>query len=108
MSLMVAFFLIATTAGMLLALHFKVVVLLPATLLAAVAVLASGHQPKITMTLTLLGTAAFASDRIFRWLVRSRAPAQSDDGALRRFFFNANRALWLLRGGRHVERTNKD
>ena len=82
MSLMVAFFLIATTAGMLLALHFKVVVLLPATLLAAVAVFASGHQPEMTVTLTLLGTAALLQIGYFvglsvRGHLRSRTMARS-------------------------------
>jgi hypothetical protein len=82
MSWMVAFFLIATIAGMLLALYFKVVVLLPATLLAAVAVLASGHQPEITMTLTLLGTAALLQIGYFvglsvRGHLRSRTMALS-------------------------------
>jgi len=52
----VAFFVIAVIAGLVLALRFKVFVLVPATLLAAVAVIAVGHQPKVTMALTLLGT----------------------------------------------------
>ena len=53
---MVASFVIAPIVGILLALRFKVFVLVPATLLAAVAIIASGHQPKVTLALTLLGT----------------------------------------------------
>jgi hypothetical protein len=53
---MVAFFAIAVIAGILLALRFEVFVLVPATLLAAAVIIAVGHQPKVTMALTLLGT----------------------------------------------------
>ena len=56
MGMMVAFFIIATIAGLLLALRFKVFVLVPAILLAALAVIASGQQPIVTIALTLVGT----------------------------------------------------
>ena len=55
--IMVASFVIAPIAGILLALRFKVFVLVPATLLAAVAIVASSHQPKPTIALTVVGTA---------------------------------------------------
>jgi hypothetical protein len=54
--LMVASFVIAPIVGILLALRFKVFVLVPASLLAAVAVIVAGHQPKVTLALSLLGT----------------------------------------------------
>jgi hypothetical protein len=54
--IVVASFIIAPIVGILLGLRFKVFVLVPATLLAAVAVTASGHQSKVTLALSLLGT----------------------------------------------------
>ena len=54
---MVASFVIAPIAGILLALRFKVFVLVPATLLAAAMIVASSHQPKLTIALTVVGTA---------------------------------------------------
>jgi len=55
--MMVASFVIAPIAGILLALRFKVFVLVPATLLAAAVIVASSHQPKLTIALTVVGTA---------------------------------------------------
>jgi hypothetical protein len=55
--MMVASFVIAPIAGILLALRFKVFVLVPATLLAAAVIVASSHQPKLTIALE-----EFASD----------------------------------------------
>src|SRR5262245_58816802 len=55
--MMVASFVIAPLAGILLALRFKVFVLVPATLLAAAVIVASSHQPKLTIALTVAGTA---------------------------------------------------
>ena len=55
--MMVASFVIAPIAGILLSLRFKVFVLVPATLLAAVVIVASSHQPKLTIALTVVGTA---------------------------------------------------
>jgi hypothetical protein len=52
-----AFFITATIAGLLLALRFKVFVLVPATLLAAAMIVASSDQPKLTIALTVVGTA---------------------------------------------------
>src|SRR5262245_22039276 len=54
---MVASFVIAPIAGILLELRFKVFVLVPATLLAAAMIVASSHQPKPTIALTVVGTA---------------------------------------------------
>lgn len=70
--IMVAFFVMATVAGILLALRFKAFILVPATLLVAVAVIASGYPPRITMALTLLGTAALLQVGYFvGWIVRA-------------------------------------
>jgi hypothetical protein len=54
---MVASFVIAPIAGILLALRFKIFVLVPATLLAAAVIVAISHQPKVTIALTMVGTA---------------------------------------------------
>jgi hypothetical protein len=54
--MIVASFVIAPIAGMLLALRFKVFILIPATLLAAAVIIASSHQPKLTIALTVAGT----------------------------------------------------
>jgi hypothetical protein len=53
-----ASFVVAPIAGMLLALRFKVFILIPASLLAASLIVAISHQPKPTITLTVVGTAA--------------------------------------------------
>jgi hypothetical protein len=53
--MMIGPFVIVVIAGILLALRFEVFVLVPATLLAAAAIIAVGRQPKVTMALTLLG-----------------------------------------------------
>ena len=67
--MMVAFFVIAAIAGILLALRFKVFVLVPATLLAAAAVIAVGHQPNV---LTLLGTVVLVQvGYLVGWTVRA-------------------------------------
>jgi hypothetical protein len=55
---MVALFLIASIAGIWLALRLRVFVLIPATLLAAAVIVASCHQPKLTIVLTVVGTVA--------------------------------------------------
>jgi hypothetical protein len=47
---MIASFVIAPIAGILLALRFKNFVLIPATLLGVAVIVASGYQPKLTMT----------------------------------------------------------
>jgi spore maturation protein SpmA len=53
-----ASFIVAPIAGMLLALRFKVFILIPATLVAAALIVASSHQPKLTIVLTVVGTVA--------------------------------------------------
>jgi hypothetical protein len=53
-----ASFVVAPIAGMLLALRFKVFILIPATLLAAALIVASSHQPKLAIALTVVGTVA--------------------------------------------------
>jgi hypothetical protein len=55
---MVVLFVIASIAGILLGLRFKVFVLIPATLLAAAVIVASSDQPKLTIVLTVIGTVA--------------------------------------------------
>ena len=56
--MIVASFIVAPIAGILLALRFKVFILIPASLLAASLIVAISHQPKPTITLTVVGTAA--------------------------------------------------
>ena len=53
---MIVFLVVATLAGVLLGMRFKVFVLAPATLLSAAVIIASGHQPKVAMALTVLAT----------------------------------------------------
>jgi len=55
--MVVAYFVIAAIAGIALGLRFKVFVLIPATLVAVIAIVANGHQPKVALALTALGTA---------------------------------------------------
>ena len=55
--MIIASFVIAVTAGILLALRFKVFVLVPATLLAVAVIVASSHQPKLATALTSIGAA---------------------------------------------------
>jgi hypothetical protein len=53
-TIIVASFIVAPIAGILLALRFKVFILIPATLLATALIVAIGHQPKLA--LTMIGT----------------------------------------------------
>jgi hypothetical protein len=55
-AMMVASFVIAPIAGTLLALRFKVFIIIPAALPAAALVVASSHQPMLTITLTVAET----------------------------------------------------
>jgi hypothetical protein len=54
--MIVVSFIVAPIAGLLLALRFKVFILIPATLLATALIVAIGHQPKLTIALTVIGT----------------------------------------------------
>ena len=94
--MMVASLLIALIAGILLALRFKVFVLVPATLLAAVVIVASSHQPNLTIALTVLDRGA-ASDRLYCWHRRSRGSAKTLNGASGRFLLKVIRGLWYWR-----------
>ena len=78
---MVVFLVIGTIAGILLGLRFKVLVLVPATLLAAIFVIASGHEPKM-IALTLMGTVVLLQIGYFvgstlRAIIRAHLPARS-------------------------------
>jgi nitrate reductase gamma subunit len=82
--MMVASFVIAPIAGILLALRFKVLVLIPASLLAAVVIVVSSHQPKLTIALTVVGTAVllqigYIVGLIARALLQRRSMARSSD-----------------------------
>ena len=82
--LMVASFVIAPIAGILLALRFRVFVLVPATLLAAAVIVASSDQPKLTIALTVVGTAVslqigYVVGLIVRALPQRRSMATSGD-----------------------------
>jgi hypothetical protein len=91
------FFLIAgAIAGVLLGLRFKVLVILPASLLAAIIIIATGSRQQWgAIVLTLLATLAslqigYVVGSILRTLVRARLPAterhKRDAFAFRRFF----------------------
>ena len=70
-AMMVASFVIAPIAGTLLALRFKVFTIIPAALLAAALVVASSHQPMLTITLTVQKPWCFFRSDI--WLALSLA-----------------------------------
>jgi hypothetical protein len=70
--MMVAFFVVAVIAGMLLALRFEVFALVPATLLTAAAIVAVGNQPKVAMALTLFGAVVLLQiGFLVGWTVRA-------------------------------------
>jgi hypothetical protein len=92
---MVAFFVFAVIAGILLALRFEVFVLVPATLFAAVVIIAVGHQPKVTIALTLLETVLLLQiGYLIGWTLR--AHVANTDAAIRRFLFKVNRGTLSL------------
>jgi hypothetical protein len=102
----VASFVIAPIVGTLLALRFKVPVLVPATLLAAVVIVASSHQPKLTIALTVVGTAVLLQIGYFvgliaRALLQRRSMARSGDS-----FSKSIGATW--EGDRRVEKASND
>jgi len=78
---MVVFLVTGAFFGMLLGLRFKVLVLVPAILLATVVIILSGGGQKLSVILlTLLGTVVslqlgYIVGSIFRFLVRSYLPA---------------------------------
>ena len=63
--MVVAYFVIATIAGIALGLRFKVFVLIPATLVVMIAIVATGHQPRVVLALTALGTAVLLQTGYF-------------------------------------------
>src|SRR5262245_26334787 len=80
--MIVASFVIAPVAGELLELRFKDFVLVPATLLAAAVIVAGSHQPKVTIALTVVGTAVllqigYIVGLIARALLQRRSMATS-------------------------------
>jgi hypothetical protein len=78
---MLAFLVIATIAGTLLGLRFKVFVLVPAVLIAAGAVILSGHGLHVII-LTVLATAALLQiGYIFGCVVRAYADAYLQERA---------------------------
>jgi nitrate reductase gamma subunit len=83
-AMMVASFVIAPIAGTLLALRFKVFILVPTTLLEAVVIIASSHQPKQTIAVTVAGTAVLLQIGyivvvVARALLQRRSMARSSD-----------------------------
>ena len=104
--MMVAFFVVAVIAGILLALRFTVFVLVPATLLAAAAIIAVGHQPKMTMALTLLGTVVllqigYLVGGAVRAHLQRRTKVRSGN-----FLSKSIVPFKPLNGGRHVRKNN--
>jgi hypothetical protein len=93
---MLVFLTSGAIAGVLLGIRFKVLVLVPASLLAAVIVVANGSGQQLgAVVLTLLGTVAslqigYVVGSILRALVRARLPAakshKREGFAFRRFF----------------------
>jgi hypothetical protein len=91
--MMVASFVIAVIAAILLALRFEVFVLVPVTLIAAAAIIAVGHQPKVMMALTLLGTVVLLQiGYLVGWTIRAHLQGWTK-GTIRRFPFKVDRAL---------------
>ena len=69
--MVVAYFVIATIAGIALGLRFKVFVLIPATLVVMIAIVATGHQPRVVLALAvLLQTGYFVGGIIWAQLYR--------------------------------------
>jgi tetrahydromethanopterin S-methyltransferase subunit C len=93
---MLVFLISGAIAGILLGIRFKVLVVVPASLLAAVIVVANGSGQQLgAVVLTLLGTVAslqigYVVGSILRALVRTRLPAaerhKRDGFTFRRFF----------------------
>ena len=91
--IMVAAFVIAVIAAILLALRFQIFVLVPVTLLAAAAIIAVGHQPRAMMALTLLGTVVLLQiGYLVGWTIRAHLQGRTK-GTIRRFLFKIDRAL---------------
>jgi hypothetical protein len=85
---MVASFVIAVIAAILLALRFTVFVLVPATLFAAAAIIAVGNQPRVTMALTQLGTLVLLQiGYLVGWSIRAHLQRRTKGAIL------VNRAL---------------
>ena len=81
--IVVAYFVIAAIAGMALGLRFKVFVLVPATLVAVIAIVATGHQPKVVLALTALGTAVLLQiGYLVGWTIRAHLQRRTK-GAIR-------------------------
>jgi hypothetical protein len=86
--MIVAPFVIAPIAGILLALRFKVFVLIPASLLAAAVIVAISRQPKLTTALTVVGTVVllqigYIAGMIARALLQRSSVASSGDTFLK-------------------------
>jgi hypothetical protein len=86
--MIIAPFVIAAIAGILLALRFKVFILIPATLLAAALIVAISHQPKLTIALTVVGTLVllqigYILGIIARAFLQRRSTASSGDSILK-------------------------
>jgi hypothetical protein len=86
--MIVAPFVIALIAGILLALRFKVFVLIPASLLAAAVIVAISRQPKLTIALTVVGTVVllqigYIAGMVARALLQRSSVASSGDTILK-------------------------
>jgi hypothetical protein len=86
--MIVAPFVIALIAGILLALRFKVFVLIPASLLAAAVIVAISRQPELTIALTVVGTVVllqigYIVGVIARALLQRSSVASSGDTILK-------------------------
>ena len=91
--MMVMSFVIAVIVGILLALHFKVFVLVPATLLAVAVIVASNHQPKPAIALTVIGsTVLLQIGYVVGVVVRALLQKRRSKGGLQRFL-KVDRAL---------------
>ena len=103
--MMVVSFVIAPIGGILLALRFKVFVLVPATLLAAVVIIASSHQPKLTIALTVVGTAVLLQIGYIVGLI-ARALCKDGNGAAPAIPVQPQPGA-LVHGGRSARRKNQ-
>ena len=99
--IMVALFVIAVIAAILLALRFTVFVLVPATLLAAAAIIAVGNQPRVTMALTLLGTVVLLQiGYLVGWSIRAHLQRRTKGAILQ------SQSCALNLGSRSARRKN--
>jgi hypothetical protein len=103
-----ASFIVAPIAGILLALRFKVFILIPAALLATALIVAIGHQPRLTIALTVIGTWVLLQIGYVLGIIARGVSTKTLNGILRRFLLKVDRGLCWLEGGWRIEKINNN